>query len=532
MGISKKMIIGILVISCCALLSVGGLIDYRATSNTRDILKAILGTVQQQQVESDQVLAQGFTAVEKSLNEADTRTMAIMIDLYKTSYQTLATAVASQIFPMIAGFDFDGAGTVIKSLLAQAPAIKWVLVQTKEAPAASDQYEFGEKQNDSAKFLTFEHQLKDEFAFLRIEMQISMAEMASIQEVKSILAQINTKNQTLAALLKKSSQDNLALAQEKAKSDSTRMSSRLRQQILLVIFLALAITSAILMAFVRRWVITPINNTIGGLRQNSEMVSHHAQAMSASSVVVSDSANHHAATLEETSASLEEISAMTLLNSEHSAEANRLMARIHEVVGKSNALMTDLVKAMDEILKASTETAKINQTIDEIAFQTNLLALNAAVEAARAGEAGAGFAVVAEEVRSLALRAAQSAKHSEELITKTMAKVTAGGELSQTFNTTLSGMSELIDKAVHLMNEIATASTEQSKGLSQLNMAVAEQDKLVQQNAAEASASEETAKALSNQVLRLDEMINKLNILVGGGAPAPTPQDHSVRLIA
>ncbi len=547
MSLSKKLIIGILAIMCCSLLAVGGLLHKNAESNSRELVTAILETIQQQQADSAQALGQGFSSVEQNLAAANVKTVAIMVDLYKNSYQTLVRAISNQIFPMIEGFDFDGAGTVIKALLAQSPAIKWVQLQTKETetPSPSDLYQFGERQAEGPTFLLFAHQKKTDFAYLKVEMQVSMSEMAALQEVKGLLDQINTNNQTLAASLKKASQAHIALAQEKSQADSRRMSARLFQQMMLVVCLALAITIVILMAFVRRWVILPINHTISGLRQNSERMSGHALALSESSVIVSDSANQHAAALEETSATLEEISAMTYSNAENSRVTNQLMTQIHEIVSKSNGLMADLLKAMDEIFKASSETAKINQTIDGIAFQTNLLALNAAVEAARAGAAGAGFAVVADEVRNLALRAAESAKNSESLITSTLAKVTAGAELSKTFHNTFSGMSGLIDKAVQLMNEIADASNEQSKGLSQLNTAVAEQDRLVQQNAGEAATSEEAAKALSRQSLKLDEMINELSILVGGGAGGPTrqaasgpmadansPQEQTLRLLS
>ena len=527
MGISKKLVIGILIISCCSLLSVGGLINYRAASNNTDIVESILGTVQKQQDVSAQAIEQGFSDIEKRLTEANAKTLAIMVDLYKNSYQTLAKAVSSQIFPMIEGFDFEGASTVIKTLLSQAPAIKWIQLQTKESPSASDLLSFGQKQAEDTNSLLFEHQIKNDFAFLKIDMQVSMSEMAALAEVKGILDQINTNNQALSSNLKKSSQKNLASAQDKAKTDSERMNSQLLQQVLLVVFLALAFTSVILTVFVRRWVITPINNTISGLRENSELVSEHAQAMSASSIAIAESANNQAASLEETSAALEEISSMTHLNAENSGEANKLMIKIHEVVNQSNVLMTDLVKAMADIYRASSETSKINKTIDEIAFQTNLLALNAAVEAARAGEAGAGFAVVADEVRSLALRAAQSSKSSEELINKTLIKVKNGTDLSQNFSATFSGMTELIARAVSLIQEIATASTEQSKGLSQLNAAVVAQDQMVQQNAAEASSSQETAQDLNQQALRLDEMIGELRSLVGGEITAHQPQESS-----
>jgi methyl-accepting chemotaxis protein len=532
MGISKKLVLGILGISCCSLLAVGGLVNYRAESNNKAIVGAILETFQKQQVVSTEALEEGFSDIEVTLEEANEKTLAIMVDLYKGSYQTLAKAIASQIFPMIEGFDFDGARAVIKVLLDQAPAIKWVQLQTKEAaPSATDLLTFGEKQAAGVGFLQFEHQVKNDFAFLKIEMQVSMSEMAALAEVKGILDQINTNNQVLSASLKKSSQANLIQAQGKAKTDSERMNSHLLQQILLVVFLALAATCVILTVFVRRWVITPINNTISSLRENSELVAEHAQSMSASSTIVANSASQQSAALEESSASLEEISSMTRLNADNSDEANKLMAKINEVVSQSTTLMTGLIKAMDEIYTASAETAKINQTIDEISFQTNLLALNAAVEAARAGEAGAGFAVVAEEVRNLALRAAQSSKSSEDLISKTIVKVKNGAELSKNFSVTFSGMTGLIAKAVQLIQEIANAAKEQSVGLSQLNVAISHQDQLVQQNAAEASTSQETAYNLSQQSLLLDEMIGELRSLVGGGVTLQ-PQQRSSELNA
>ena len=294
MGISRKLVLGILMISCCSLLAVGSLIYYRAASNNNDIVEAILATVQKQQENSAQALDQGFSGVDWSLAEANAKTMAIMVDLYKNSYQTLARAVSNQIFPMIEGFDFDGAGGVIKTLLAQAPAIKWVQLQTKEEAAASDLFKFGEKQAEGADFLLFEHQVKNDFAFLKLEMQVSMAEMAALAEVKGILDQISTDNQALSAGLKKSFQENLVLAQAKAETDSEDMNARLLQQILLVVILALLVTSGILTVFVRRWIITPINCTISGLRENSELVSEHAHAMSASSAVVADAASQQA----------------------------------------------------------------------------------------------------------------------------------------------------------------------------------------------------------------------------------------------
>src|SRR5262249_12105503 len=123
-----------------------------------------------------------------------------------------------------------------------------------------------------------------------------------------------------------------------------------------------------------------------------------------------------AASVEETSASLEEIAGMTRQNAEHAANVEDLARRTQDTTKRGGEAMTRMEAAIQSIKEGSDKTAKIIKTIDEIAFQTNLLALNAAVEAARAGDAGRGFAVVAEEVRSLAIRSAEAAKDTSSLI--------------------------------------------------------------------------------------------------------------------
>jgi methyl-accepting chemotaxis protein len=148
--------------------------------------------------------------------------------------------------------------------------------------------------------------------------------------------------------------------------------------------------------------------------------------------------------------------------------------------------MDKLTVSMREIAGASEETQKIVKTIDEISFQTNLLALNAAVEAARAGEAGAGFAVVAEEVRNLALRAAEAAKNSSTLMTDIVGKIRAGELLVKTTNQEFVEIRTSSHKVVELMGGIAAASTEQSQGIEQINTAILELNTVTQRNAASA----------------------------------------------
>ncbi len=199
-----------------------------------------------------------------------------------------------------------------------------------------------------------------------------------------------------------------------------------------------------------------------------------------------DLASQESASIEETSASLDEIASMTKQNAENTGEANRLMISAKESIIKANESMAGLTRSMGEITLSSEQTQKIVKSIDEIAFQTNLLALNASVEAARAGEAGAGFAVVADEVRSLAMRAKESAQSSSSLIEDIVQKVRGGVSLVDITSLAFSQVTTNSDKVVELMGEISAASREQSQGIDQVNMAIAEMSSTTQINAGNA----------------------------------------------
>ncbi len=202
-------------------------------------------------------------------------------------------------------------------------------------------------------------------------------------------------------------------------------------------------------------IIKPINRIIGGLNEGSEEVASASRQLSSASQSLAEGTSQQAAAIEETSSSLEEMSSMTQQNADNANQANTLMSDANKVVNKANESMNELTGSIADISKASEETQKIIKTIDEIAFQTNLLALNAAVEAARAGEAGAGFAVVAEEVRNLAMRSAEAAKNTAELIEGTVKKVNDGSELVIKTNAAFTEVAENVSKGGELVGEIA-----------------------------------------------------------------------------
>jgi len=268
---------------------------------------------------------------------------------------------------------------------------------------------------------------------------------------------------------------------------------------------------------ITRSITKPITRIIDGLNEGAEQVASASGQVSTASQSLAEGASEQAASIEETSSSLEEMSSMTRQNADNAAQADTLMKEANQVVGSANTSMGDLTQSMEEISKASEETSKIIKTIDEIAFQTNLLALNAAVEAARAGEAGAGFAVVADEVRNLAMRAADAAKNTANLIEGTVKKVNAGGELVAKTNEAFGEVARSSAKVGQLVGEIAAASSEQAQGITQVNTAVTEVDKVTQQNAASAEESASAAEEMNAQAEQMRSFVGELNGLVHGG---------------
>jgi methyl-accepting chemotaxis protein len=238
--------------------------------------------------------------------------------------------------------------------------------------------------------------------------------------------------------------------------------------------------------------------------------------VSTSSQSLAQGATEQAASLEETTASMEQMSSMTRKNAETAAGANTLSSEARNAADRGNAAMKKMVEAIHEIQKSAEETAKIVKVIDEIAFQTNLLALNAAVEAARAGEAGKGFAVVAEEVRNLARRSADAAKSTSALIQGSVQNARNGAAISGDVAKMLDEITLAAQKVAGMIAEIATASSEQSQGIGQVNLAITQMDKVTQTVASNAEESAAASEELSSQAEQLRGIVDELVLMVRG----------------
>lgn len=262
-----------------------------------------------------------------------------------------------------------------------------------------------------------------------------------------------------------------------------------------------------------------MSGVIGKINHAARELSNAAAEISTSTSDLSQRIEEEAASLEETSASMEQISVMVHNNAENAVRTNTSAMTTRDLADRGGEVAAKAVKAMSLIEGSSGKIADIINVIDEIARQTNLLALNAAVEAARAGEAGRGFAVVATEVRSLAQRSSQAAKDITTLITNSNGQVKEGVELVNMAGTALNDIIESIKTVTSTVAEIASASTEQSTGVEEVNKALTQIDEVTQKNAALVEENAATAKVLEDLANSMREQVAFFRIATAGGEP-------------
>jgi len=315
----------------------------------------------------------------------------------------------------------------------------------------------------------------------------------------------------------------------------------------------------------------PVNRTISGLRVASENVAKASNQVSFSmkdvakgasnqasatqqtstslknaAVMIKQNANHanYASTLmDETSSSLTEIASVAGKNASNASQASALIYEANDKVDEANKSMINLIQAMQTISESSKRTSKIIKTIEDIAFQTNLLALNAAVEAARAGRHGAGFAVVAEQVRHLANRSSEAAKSTGDMIQASVAGINNSAQLvnvsNQAFHKVADStkkMGEILNDIVNasqsqakeiarinddakqvreLLNEISTASQDQARGIEQIEKAMIQIDSITRQNVQSADRTAKASTGISRQMQGIKGFVSDLLTLIG-----------------
>ncbi|WP_318373728.1 methyl-accepting chemotaxis protein [Enterobacter sp.] len=269
-----------------------------------------------------------------------------------------------------------------------------------------------------------------------------------------------------------------------------------------------------------------LRDAVSSIRSGSDNIWRGATEISSGNNDLSSRTEEQAAALEETAASMEQLTATVKLNADNARQASELAEVASTTASKGGALVSEVVTTMSDISDSSKKIAEITTVINSIAFQTNILALNAAVEAARAGEQGRGFAVVAGEVRNLASRSAGAAKEIETLIADSVSRVDKGAKLVNDTGTTMEGILRAVTEVTTIMKQIAGASAEQSKGISQVGIAITQMDSVTQQNAALVEQVSAAAVALERQTEEMQRAVQQFRLSADehkiAAAPAAT----------
>jgi methyl-accepting chemotaxis protein len=316
--------------------------------------------------------------------------------------------------------------------------------------------------------------------------------------------------------------------------EKTAMASALSLQRWVLLMAASAVLLIVATVVLLSWRLTRrIEQTANLLETESDLLAETSGEAADIGQRISDSAAEHAAGIEESAASLEEIQALSQENAERLADIDRMM---REEAGPSFDLIRDRMEKMKgtavTVQSAGEETARIIRTIEEIAFQTNLLALNAAVEAARAGESGMGFGVVADEVRNLASRAAGAAKESAGLIDASQTHYAAMVKISQEVEKAISDNQTIAERVARSVADVAAASKDRAQALSQISRTLTEMDERVQDSAAAAQEAAAVSQTLLERAMESRGIVGELSALVKGkrrnGVLPPQPAEDAV----
>lgn len=266
----------------------------------------------------------------------------------------------------------------------------------------------------------------------------------------------------------------------------------------------------------RIYILNPFRNFLTRFDGMLEHTDNASDEIKSSSGSLADSANNQAASLEQISASVKELRTLSTDNRESAEQGQKVIASTKDQTSVGVDKMEAMNQSMQQISEASHRSSKMLKEIDDIAMQTNLLALNASVEAARAGEAGEGFAVVAEEIRSLAVNVSDIAKRIAEHTNNTIQKTDRGVEESEEVRSLFVEMNERVQKLYDASSGVAQKANDQDKAIEEINSAMEQLERKTQTVASSSEEHNSIANEMRGLVQQVRDNIEHLKKMMIG----------------
>ena len=283
----------------------------------------------------------------------------------------------------------------------------------------------------------------------------------------------------------------------------------------LIVTLIVLVLSIVVAVFISKTIENQLKSIIEKVRNSTVVINTSTGEMAEISENLADGSSKQASAIEETSATMNETASMVAQNAENTRVAAQIADNALNAANEAGKVMGELMGTMSELKESSDKVSRIVKTIDDIAFQTNLLAINATVEAARAGgDAGRSFAVVAQEVRSLAQKSAGASAETAEIIEKNITLTNSSRDGAERVGVIAGSNAKSLAELSKLISEITAASEEQASGVKQVNMAISQMEKQTQQNAAMAEETTASSQNLQNEAASLNEVVNEASKLI------------------
>jgi Mg2+ and Co2+ transporter CorA len=287
-------------------------------------------------------------------------------------------------------------------------------------------------------------------------------------------------------------------------------------KVIVLIVLGLGPVMMLLSIYGVRRIIRKLQVLTEQLNTGAQEIAMVSNELASASQQIAEGASEQAANLEQISSSVNEVVNLTKENANNTRQVNEKSLETQHASSKGREIMPRMIAAMEQIKSGADETTKVIKTIDDIAFQTNLLALNAAVEAARAGEVGAGFSIVADEVRNLALKAGEAARNTSVLIDASREYAENGMKISNEVASILEQISSRAENVTQLMADVSASNQEQVQEVEHVGESVARIDHVTQANAAAAEESAASTNQVSDQTERLKEIVSEIALIING----------------